>query len=767
MDLRQYQIDLLRQVERALSPQNARVMMQLPTGGGKTIIAGHLLKGYLASGRKAVWLTHRKELAGQTRMMLRETCGVNARYVENPRRVRFQGPLPSLGNGVVILMAQTVGRRARNSNVWNRYNRYTDNDLMIIDEAHHSTADGYERAMKRWRGRVLGMTATPWRLSEREGFDHLFDNLICGAQVSELQSGGSLCEARVLTPSPEARVRGGEIGRIGDYTDAGIERANEGRNIMTAGALEFWREHASDRQTIVYAVSVGHAQNLTQVFNDAGIPAGLMLGETPSSERAATIERFRAGALKVLVNVAVATEGFDLPDASCVVIARPTKSLALYLQMVGRGLRPKPDGGDCLILDLAGNSLRHGLPEERREWSLAPRGAPPEGEAPAVRCDVCGTVSPAASHDCRHCGEPFGKDCSRCGKWRSWNRWSMEEACGYTHDAVCDLCHRDAHVEAHLPVTDEMERLASEGDGEDVREATPEHNYIDERLRPLLRELLEEERDRALARNRAKQTELRDSIEKEDRDLQNNETLDRQFEDYLAALPPERSPRNRPEESRMFVEYERGRRRALAASRNELAELGTHTVDMSETFERFQASFMRVLQSELEGMNPSYDVTESPLVRRRARQSGLGDTDPLYDVSETNPNESSAIGWIPITELINNRIRPVSIKFPSEEGIRIKSWIDLLIEIAEWLIRENRITDHDCPIILYGGSCLINNIPRHPDGRKFRQSKELSNGLHLFSQLSSQRVLQFSKSLLGTYYSQYLSPIRVQLPHSP
>ena len=476
MDLRQYQIDLLRQVERALIPQNARVMMQLPTGGGKTVIAGHLLKGYLTDGRKAVWLTHRKELAEQTSEDLRETCGVNAGYDQNPS----QGPMQALGNSVFILMAQTVGSRARNPNVWSEY---TADDLMIIDEAHHSAANGYERAMERWRGRVLGMTATPWRLSEREGFDHLFGNLICGAQVSELQSGRSLCEARVLTPSPEARVRGGEIGRIGDYTDAGIERANEGRDVMTAGALALWREHASARQTIVYAVSVGHAQNLKQVFNEAGIPAGLMLGETPSSERAATIERFRNGALKVLVNVAVATEGFDLPDASCVVIARPTKSLALYLQMVGRGLRPKRDGGDCLILDLAGNSLRHGLPEERREWSLAPRGAPPEGEAPVVWCYRL--WNRVASGEPRLPALRASRSAKTAGGVASGARGiggSMEETCEYTHDVVCDLCHRDAHVEAHLPpVTDEMERLANEGDGEEEREMTPEHNDLDER----------------------------------------------------------------------------------------------------------------------------------------------------------------------------------------------------------------------------------------------------------------------------------------------
>ena len=148
-----------------------------------------------------------------------------------------------------------------------------------------------------------------------------------------------------------------------------------------------------------------HARNLASVFNDAGIPAAVILGDTSSEERNKAIAGFREGTVKVLVNVVVATEGFDLPDASCIAIARPTKSLALYLQMVGRGLRPKDDGGDCLILDLAANSEIHGLPEARRKWSLEPCGIESPGEAPVVWCPKCEMVSPATSHHCRGCGD--------------------------------------------------------------------------------------------------------------------------------------------------------------------------------------------------------------------------------------------------------------------------------------------------------------------------------------------------------------------------
>ena len=446
-------------------------MMQLPTGGGKTIIASQLLASWLQNGRKAVWLTHRKELADQTCKML------TAAYVpamNNAGLLRWNPgrAAPAMSSGVVILMAQTVSRRTASMNVWNKYGK---DDLLVIDEAHHAAARGWERAMQQWPGRIIGMTATPWRLSKKEGFDHLFNELVCGPQTSDLQSADWLCKARVLIPPPEQRILGGEVDRIsGEYTEYGIESANrERRDVMTAQALQFWQQHARQRQTIIYAVSVDHAKNLAAVFRDAGIPAAVMLGDTPPPERARLIDEFKNETLRVLVNVAVATEGFDLPDASCVVLARPTESLALYLQMLGRGLRPKDSGGDCVLLDLAGNSMTHGLPEENREWSLAPRGEQTEGEAPAVWCEQCGTVSSVASHHCSTCNAPLGKDCDRCGKWRSWKRWILETYCGNAHALVCDLCHRDAHIQAHLPIPEQVQSLSG---GNDMELDTPPTN---------------------------------------------------------------------------------------------------------------------------------------------------------------------------------------------------------------------------------------------------------------------------------------------------
>ena len=181
IELRDYQRDLLERVQKALEPANASVMMQLPTGGGKTVIAAHLLADYLTGGRKAVWLTHRKELVTQTIERLAGTNGVRAVH---ERRWAVGIPAPTTAGGVMVLMAQTVGRRVDETGVWSQYD---EQDLMVIDEAHHATAKGWALAMKHWPGRIVGMTATPWRLSKKEGFDHLLHHTT--GHYSEFQEG--------------------------------------------------------------------------------------------------------------------------------------------------------------------------------------------------------------------------------------------------------------------------------------------------------------------------------------------------------------------------------------------------------------------------------------------------------------------------------------------------------------------------------------------------------------------------------------------------
>ena len=307
-----------------------------------------------------------------------------------------------------------------------------------------------------------------------------------------------------------------------------------------------------------------------------------------------------------LVNVIVATEGFDLPDASCIAIARPTMSLALYLQMVGRGFRPKDS--NCLILDLAANSVAHGLPEEDREWSLKPRGEQFPGEAPVVRCPECETVSPAASHHCQNCGYAFGKDCGRCGKWRAWKRWRFEDFCGDAHQLVCDLCHIDAHIQAHLPVTEPLDELIDiYDDTEDNMIHVPSDDDLANRLSALLKELLETERQGVMGANVDRQHILLKKIERREAELNDDDRLyDELFERHIANLPEAKRPGNRAQKSRMFSDWESNLKSKLAGWKNELAELKNRPVDKKLIFNSARNKVMHLLQREAQdvGLRP-------------------------------------------------------------------------------------------------------------------------------------------------------------------
>ncbi len=601
-ELRPYQQELLKQAQNTLTENpNLRLMVQLPTGGGKTTIAGALLSQWLQDGHKAVWLTHRNELAEQTRRMLTES-GVPA--ITNVNWTPGDDA-PAMAGGVVILMAQTVGRRTARQQVWKAYNA---DDLLIIDEAHHAAADGWTRAIRQWPGPIVGMTATPWRMSEREGFDHLFDDLLLGPQTADLQAleTPALCQAQVFMPPLEQRIAGGLVDRNGDYTEAGIKQANRhSPDVMTAGALAFWRKHAEGRPTVAYAVSVDHAHNLAAMFNEAGVTAAVILGDSNREERARTIEGFRTGTIRVLVNVIVATEGFDLPDASCVIITRPTLSLALYLQMVGRGLRPKQDGGDCYILDLAANAETHGLPEERREWTLKPRGSQNPGNAPVVWCPnpLCEAASPAASHNCRVCGHPFGKDCDRCGQWRADNRWQYETQCQDRHQLVCDLCHIDAHIQAHLPIAPPLDELVDLHDPEDETMTVIDPDIdgdLADRLFKLLEELLETERLSFTGTDDARRNELTRRIEDRQAALTDDNELDKLFLQHVATLSYRPT---RVQERRLFHEWEAERKDELRTWQVELRSIEDRPIDKHAIYNSAEHKAAYLLRRAAENMD--------------------------------------------------------------------------------------------------------------------------------------------------------------------
>ena len=731
--LRTYQQELVRKVQRVLASGDSRkrVMMQLPTGGGKTRIAAALLSDWLVNGSKAVWLTHRKELSEQTRKSLIKdgvSAKTNAVWTSD-------SDAPTMPNGVMILMAQTVERRTERRDVWARYDA---GDLMVIDEAHHAAATGWERAISQWPGPVLGMTATPWRMSETEGFNHLFSELICGPQTLDLQNEGYLCRSRTVWPHPEQLIRGGRLGPDGDYIPSGIESANQDRlDIMTVGAVRFWQLHARDRQTVAYAVSQVHAHNLVQVFNAAGVSAAIVLGNTDPRSRQEAIDSFRDRKIRVLVNVAVATEGFDLPDASCIIIARPTLSLALYLQMVGRGLRPK--SGECVILDLAANSEVHGLAEDLRQWTLKPRGTPRFGRAPVVWCEDCETASSASSHNCMQCGRDFGKECQRCGKWRPWGRWDYERYCGDAHDLVCDLCHIDTHILCGLPVSPPLNEL-THYDATGTRKCrTIEremviHHEIADRLAAVLAELLESERRAVAGADDERRRELRSQIARREAQMQNDAELDELIAEQMTGLPDDRKPKSEVARSRMVTEWYGDFEQELTRWKDELAALENRAVDKHLIFNSARDKALHLLRRR---------ARDADLLPAAAYDRPDADGSPVGFEGES----AAADSWSPLSELgrggitVSGNRRPKAVRFPDGRERPCRGGQPFYVAIVEWLVERGHFTDGR---ISTGLKKYI-----YPPERPRDRSEQLSNGMWLYTNLKVDLIIENAKRFVS------------------
>lgn len=389
--LRDYQTDSVRRTEHALKYHKA-VCLQSATGSGKSVMLGEIARIWPG---KIWWLTHRKELVKQSSSHLQRAKRYDAE-VTSP--IKY----------------------------WNRVQSRTfmpsSADLLIVDEAHHASAQTWARAIKHFPGSVLGATATPWRLSKKEGLDHIFDFLVCGPQVSELIAYGYLSDCQVKIPALDKRVQGaGDTG--GDFSELATWNANE-RNIMVNEAIDWLDLHDPDR-SIIYACGEEHARTMLEYIKETNTlkelagkkprKAALLTAKTEPKERERIESAFRKGSIDTMLNIMIATEGFDVPECDAVLLTRPTKSLALYLQMVGRALRPK--GYPATILDCCAMSLEHGLPADDRAWTLKPRGENKPGKAwPMPDCGACGTVNHPMQKFCAGCGLQRWHTCEDCSK---------------------------------------------------------------------------------------------------------------------------------------------------------------------------------------------------------------------------------------------------------------------------------------------------------------------------------------------------------------
>lgn len=355
-DLRPYQLEALGALAREVGQGNRRVVLQAGTGTGKTVIAAALIERALAKGSSILFLAHRRELVKQCSRKLSD-LGV-------PHGIIMAGESDEEAHRAVqVASVQTFHARAiRNSTM-----EIPSADIIILDECHRSLAPTYRRIIESYPGAmVLGLTATPAR-GDGTGLGSVYDSMVCCPPFKSMQDDGYLVGTRYFAPT-QPDLDGIRI-RRGDYAEDELAERMD-RAVLVGDIVEHWGRYAAGRKTVVFATSVKHSRHLRDAFEAAGVRAAHLDAKTPSEERDRILRNLSGGAIEVVCNCMILSEGWDQPKVSCVVLARPTKSLVLYLQMVGRILRPAEGKQDALILDHAGNVLEHGFVEEFNEWFL-------------------------------------------------------------------------------------------------------------------------------------------------------------------------------------------------------------------------------------------------------------------------------------------------------------------------------------------------------------------------------------------------------------
>jgi superfamily II DNA or RNA helicase len=372
--LRDYQIELLDRVSQSWNSGARRVMLQLPTGGGKTVCFSHLVQIFVANGKTVLVLAHREELIKQAADKITAMTGIEPGIIK-------AGYKPDYSKPIQVASVQSLTRRLHHSPQFN---------LIVIDEAHHATANSYRSILANFpQSLILGVTATPIRL-DGSGFRGLFDELVCGVTVKELIEMGSLSPLKYYAPERSMSLVGVRK-RGGDYSAEQIETANPSESVA-ADCLKAYRDYLQDKQVVIFAVSVSHSQAIAASFVANNITAAHLDGSSNGDVRSLTMAAFRAGKIKVLTNCALFDEGLDIPGLDGVILARPTASLGRYLQMVGRALRPSSNKEYASIIDLAGNWESHGLPDDDRTWSLDGVESVKRGKSQKLQRNAAGEI---------------------------------------------------------------------------------------------------------------------------------------------------------------------------------------------------------------------------------------------------------------------------------------------------------------------------------------------------------------------------------------
>ena len=394
MQLRDYEIEWLTRIRQT---PGQRVLIVGPTGIGKTVVGATLIAEAYARGEPCLVVVHRRELADQ--MVLR-LC---------------EAGLPRDAIGVIVgSHPRHLERRIQVASVQalQRLRRKPLATVLVVDEAHHAPAPSY-RAL--WRAYpeslIYGLTATPYRM-DGQPLGDLFDDLVCSAAPSELPEWLRMPLVFTQPLRMQADLSRARL-QAGDYHPEDLERAVN-RRPLVGSIVQHWDRYADGRATVCYAVSRKHARAITEAFKRVKVRAVMLDGHTPAQTRRAYLAGLQSDKVEVVVNCMVLTEGWDSAVVKCAIIARPTRSEGLWLQMAGRVTRPyEQSAKDPIILDHAGNALLHPLPLQDREYSLHEQRPLVfrHGEAPAKECPACGSALSPGLRLCPFCKHEF---------WQAW-----------------------------------------------------------------------------------------------------------------------------------------------------------------------------------------------------------------------------------------------------------------------------------------------------------------------------------------------------------
>jgi DNA repair protein RadD len=388
MNLRPYQQKMVDDIRLQYQMGKRSVLGVLSTGGGKTCIFSHIAQAAARKGNRVCILVHRAELLDQASRAL-TSMGVNHGRIAAGRSM-------DLSHAVQVASVGTLARRLH----------LLPPDflqLLVVDEAHHSNAGTWARTLAHFnRAHLLGVTATPVRLDGR-GLGEWYQSMVLGPSAAWLTEHGYLANARVLAPPGFDAT--GLRKRMGDF-DA--KQAAERVGTIMGDAVGHYRKHLAGQTAIAFCCSVAHAEAVADAFQLQGITAASIDGSMDGATRRGLLEDLGAGRVKVLTSCQLIGEGIDVPSVGGCILLRPTSSVSLHLQMIGRCLRPSPGKPAAVILDHVGNTLRLGHHLEDRDWTLDGIKKRDREAAPSVKvCPACFAAMASQARQCVECGHEF------------------------------------------------------------------------------------------------------------------------------------------------------------------------------------------------------------------------------------------------------------------------------------------------------------------------------------------------------------------------